>query len=103
MQDGSHLAFNLPKDTIVDLSIREIVQQQLISQGIQTHYWHMMTSNIQHKEMTMYNTLHLGKAIFLPLCKGAFKNLRFYKQNLLALEVPIFFVLNTHASTMRPF
>jgi len=51
----------------------------------------------------MYNTLHLGKAIFLPLCKGAFKNLRFYKQNLLALEVPIFFVLNTHASTMRPF
>jgi hypothetical protein len=31
MQDGSHLALNLPKDIIVDLSIRERVQQQFIS------------------------------------------------------------------------
>jgi hypothetical protein len=31
MQDGSHLALNLPDDTIVDLNIRERVRQQLIS------------------------------------------------------------------------
>jgi hypothetical protein len=31
MQDGSHLALNLPDDTIMDLGIRERVRQQLIS------------------------------------------------------------------------